>query len=198
MSAAARTMLLGALVLIGSAAGAGQPTPAPRLAKLRGETDKAFAARVLQGEGSDARVLATTWNGVRTLFVDYLRDADTEAPERPLIALEEAAPGQFRKRLVTIGETEGGAPDIAAIGFANVDRDPATELIVILAWRQAHAGACSPLYEVRILDDRYAAGTTLRRLPISEHFGVGCAGQPERFRFTTIGAVKAELSSLRP
>jgi hypothetical protein len=163
---------------------------------MQGETDDAFAVRMLRLGDSDAHVLATTWNGVRTLFVDYVQGADTEAPERPLVALEETAPGKFRKLAVTVGETEGGEPDIAAIGFANADRDPAKELIVILAWRQYHATACGPIYEVRIFDDPDPGGKALRQLPISKHFGEGCADKPERFRFTTISAVRAELSRL--
>jgi hypothetical protein len=191
-------LLIGAC--IASAASAAPPpsaAPGPRnLSKLQGEMDEAFAARVLKLGNSDAHVLATTWNGVRTLFVDYVRGADTEAPERPLVTLQETAPGTFRTLQVTIGETEGGEPDIAAIGFANADRDPAKELIVILAWRQLHAAACGPIYEVRIFDDPDPEGKALRQLPISRHFGVGCAEKPGRFRFTTIGAVKTELSHL--
>jgi hypothetical protein len=200
-AAAARIALIGAIFLIASAASAASPrsaAPGPQnLSKLRGETDEAFAVRVLRLGDSDAHLLATTWNGARMLFVDYVRGADTEAPERPLVALEEAVPGTFRMLQVTVGETEGGEPDIAAIGFANADRDPAKELIVILAWRQYHATACGPIYEVRIFDDPDdPARKSLRQLPISKHFGEGCADKPGRFRFTTIGVVKAELSRL--
>jgi len=199
-SASTRLALLGAILLIASTAGAAPSAPvatAPQhLAKLPGEADAAFAARVLMVRDADVHTLAATWNGARTLFVNFERGGDTESPERPLIALEETAPGTFRKLLVTIGETEGGSPDIEAIGFANADRDPANELIVIFAWRQNHYSACGPIYEVRIIDDPDPAGTNLRQLPISKHFGVGCVEKPQRYRYTTIGAVKGELNRL--
>ena len=198
--ATAGSSLLGAILLIASAAWAGpQPTATAspqNLSKLRGETDEAFAMRVLNPGDAGAHVLATSWNGIRTLFVDYVRGADTDTPERPLFALQETSPDKFHKFQVTIGETEGGEPDIAAIGFANADRDPAKELIVILAWNQYHATACGPIYEVRIFNDPTPSERTLRLLPISKHFGVGCAQSPTRFRFTTISAVKAELDRL--
>jgi len=199
-SVATRLALLGAIFLTASTAGAAPParvaTAPQHLAKVSGEADAAFAARVLSLRDADAHTLAATWNGARTIFVDFERGGDTESPERPLIALEETAPSTFRKLLVTVGETEGGAPDIEAIGFANADRDPAKELIVIFAWRQIHYGACGPIYEVRIIDGPDPAGTTLRQLPISKHFGVGCVEKPQRYRFTTIDAVKRELSQL--
>src|SRR5437879_1544780 len=122
--------LIGALSMIASAAWAAPPSSASAsgafLAKLRGETDSEFAVRILKlKENSDPHLFVAAWNGVRTLFVDYVRGADTEAPERPLFALEETAPGRYRKLQVTVGETEGGEPDIAAFGFANADHDPA-------------------------------------------------------------------------
>jgi hypothetical protein len=199
-SVATRLALSGAILLTATTADAARPPPvatAPQhLAKRPGEADDAFAARVLKLKDTDVHTLAASWNGARTLFVDFERGGDTDSPERPLIALEETAPGAFRKLLVTVGETEGGAPELEAFGFANADRDPAKELIVIFAWRQNHYGACGPVYEVRIIDNPDPAGTTLRQLPISKHFGMGCVEKPQRYRFTTIDAVKRKLSQL--
>jgi hypothetical protein len=52
-----------------------------------------------------------------------------------------------------VGEEDGGIADIAAIGFANADKNPAKELIVILKWNQQHAFELGTAYEVRIFDD---------------------------------------------
>lgn len=192
-------LMLGVILFAASWAGAAPPSPAMNgqsLVQLRGETDAAFAARVLRLGDDDVHVLATTWNGARTLFVDWGRGWDTESPERPLIALQQTGPATFRRLLVTVGETEGGAPDIEAIGFANADNDPAKELIVVLAWNQVHYDACGPIFEVRIIDDADPARANLRELPISKHFGDGCVEKPGRYRFTTIDAVKRELKRL--
>lgn len=162
--------------------------------KLPSESDSAFASRVLKvPEGYELHTLTASWNGVPTIFVDYLTVPETVSPERPLIALQPTPDGAYRKLLVTVGESEGGEPDIEAIGFANADRDPAKELVVILAWNEPHYGACGPLYEVRIFDDPKPSKASLRPLPVSKHFGLGC----EHFRFKTVAAVKRELARLR-
>jgi hypothetical protein len=170
--------------------------PSAQLAKVPGESDAAFVARIFRLGPDEANIVAADWNGVRALFVDFERGADSESPERPLYVLLQQPGGTFREVLVTLGETEGGAPDVAAISFANADRDPARELIVILSWSEPHAGACSPIDEVRILDDAKPGERALRQLPISKHFGVGCANTSKDFRYATVGAVKAELKRL--
>ncbi len=192
--------LLTTLPLAASDANAATPTPAPQsvehLRRFSGESDEAFAARAFKLPRGDAHIVAADWNGVPTLFVDFEQHADTESPERPLFALQQEPGGTFRKVLVTMGETEGGSPDVAAIGFANADHDIAKELIVVLAWPEPHYGACGPIYEVRIFDEPKPRSTTLRRLPVSKHFGQGCGEKPQHFRYTTIAAVKAELKRL--
>jgi hypothetical protein len=200
MHSATPLALFGVILLAVSTVGA---APRPRAAmtsqefvRRQGESDSAFATRALGLRDTDVRTLSASWNGVPTLFVDFERGGETDSPERPLIALQQGAQGTFRKLLVTVGETEGGAPDIEAIGFANADRDAAKELIVILAWPEIHYGACGPIYEVRIFDDPKPDSTSLRLLPISKHFGDGCIEKPQRYRFTTIAAVKRELTRL--
>ncbi len=97
---------------------------------------------------------------------------------------------------MTVGETEGGSPDVSAIGFANADHDRAKELVVVLSWSELHAGGCEPIDEVRIFDDARPGATLLRQLPISKHFGTGCADTPQHFRYSTVAAVKTELKRL--
>jgi hypothetical protein len=188
-----RAALVVLILIAGLPSSVGQAQRAEVVAKLPSESDSAFASRVLKvQEGYELHTLTASWNGVPTIFVDYLTIPVTVSPERPLIALQRTPAGAYRKLLVTVGESEGGAPDIEAIGFANADHDPAKELIVILAWNEPHYGACGPVYEVRVFDDPKPSEASLRLLPVSKHFGVGC----EHFRFKTVAAVKRELTRL--
>jgi hypothetical protein len=188
-----RAALVVLILIAGLPNSVGQTQRAEVASKLPSESDSAFASRVLKVPGGyELHTLTASWNGVPTIFVDYLTVPETVTPERPLIALQRAPEGGYRKLLVTVGESEGGEPDIEAIGFSNADHDPAKELIVILAWNQPHYGACGPVYEVRIFDDPKLSKASLRLLPVSKHFGEGC----EHFRFKTIAAVKRELTRL--
>lgn len=95
-------------------------------------------------------VTPATWNGQPWVFADYLSGPAGEE-ERQLVMLDERMakpPVQ-----VTVGEQEGGAPRILAIGFANADRDKARELIVLLAWDIRHYDVSGTMYGIRILDD---------------------------------------------
>ncbi|HWA61303.1 MAG TPA: hypothetical protein VG939_08005 [Caulobacteraceae bacterium] len=189
--------LLAGIVLAGALSGSpvqvvGRPTPG---------SDLALAKRLLRfGDDADPHVTAATWNGVRTLFVDY--ETAGEDPERAVVAIQPRADGEPRTIQVTVGEQEGGAPDIVAIGFANADRDAAKELIVILAWPQVqHYDVSGTLYEVRIFDDAKPGGRALRLLDVSRRFGSECDcswrdGSSKRFRYKTIAAVKAGLKRL--
>lgn len=188
-----RAALVALLLIVGHAAFAAPPQPVREVAKFAGESDAAFASRVLKVPQDEVHTLAAPWDGVPTVFADYVTGRDTDHPERPLVALQQGARGTYRKVLVTVGETEGGEPDIEAIAFANADHDAAKELIVILAWNATHSGGCTPLYEVRIFDEPKPGEAALRLLPLSKHFDGGCA---EHYRFKSIAAVKRELSRL--
>ncbi|HWW27095.1 MAG TPA: hypothetical protein VNZ85_14495 [Caulobacter sp.] len=188
------TSLLLAFACLGAGARA-QP-----LDRAPGESDLSFATRALGlSKDAEAHTTLAAWNGHPTLFVDYqTSDAD---PERPLVALQRQAAGGYRKIQVTLGEQEGGTPDILAIGFANADRDPERELIVILAWPQTHYDFSGTLYEVRLFDAPKPGQTELTLLPIGGKFGMGCEcgrrdGPDEHYRFKTVAAVKAELKRL--
>lgn len=173
---------------------------AQTLDRAPGESDVAFATRALRlPKGADPHTTLATWNGVPTLFVDYTT-AEAE-PERPLVALQRQAAGGYRAIDVTLGEQEGGTPDVLAIGFANADRDADRELIVILAWSQVHYDFSGTLYEVRLFDAPKPGQAQLMLLPVSGKFGAGCEcgrrdGPDEHYRFKTVAAVKAELKRL--
>jgi len=168
--------------------------------RVPGESDLSFAKRVLRfSNDADPHTTAASWNGIPTLFVDY--ETTGEYPERPLVALQRRPNGEYRIIKVTIGEQEGGTPDVVALGFANADRDPAKELIVILAWPQVHYDVEGTLYEVRIFDDPKPDQEALTLLKVSQKLGSACDcgwrdGTMKHVRFKTIAAVKAELKRL--
>lgn len=170
------------------------------LQRQASEGDQAFAHRVLALPATaEANVISAVWNGEETLFVDYLTDGDY--PERPLLALRRQPSGGYARLNVTTGEQEGGDPTVAAIGFANADRDPAKELIVILTWRVQHYDVEGEMYEVRIFDDAKEDQVALKRLTVSPRFDFGCDcsrrdGPDEQAAFKTIALVKRELTRL--
>jgi len=194
-----------------------------QITRKPGETAQIFAERALglpanSGDShADAHFLETDWNGKTVVFADYLVvrkgfDAKSKEPfditNRVLVALEDTGRGEYRKLDVTVGEEDGGIADIAAIGFANADKDPAKELIVILKWVQSlHAFYEGTEYEVRIFDDAKLGQSGLAYLkPISASFGgpvCDCNYSEDnvhvrktRARFKTIADVKRHLKQL--
>ncbi|MDB5734067.1 MAG: hypothetical protein JWP16_2086 [Alphaproteobacteria bacterium] len=194
------------LVLLGSApawAQPGLPTPGP------GEHLEDFARRVAVPPASRESSLVTpvTWNGQPFLFVDYSIvqpiPGGEQEEDRELVALEKMPGGGYRQRKVTTGEEEGGTAKIEAIAFANADKDPAKELIVLLSWPVQHADVSGTLYEVRIFDDvppDAAQVTYLKSL--SAHFNrhsCECdrdGEKPEHADFKTVAAIKRELAKM--
>jgi hypothetical protein len=170
------------------------------LRRTPGDSDLAFATRELKlSDESDAHVTAANWNGVPTLFVDYRTDGDDA--ERPIVALQQEPAGSYREIQVTVGEQEGGVPDLLAVGFARAEQNPVQDLIVILAWSQTHATVSGTLYEVRIFAPPAPGQTALTLLPISKKFGMECDctwddGTSKHFRFKTIASIKTELKRL--
>ena len=171
------------------------------ITRAPGENDRAFATRALHLMGdAEPHVTAASWNGVPTLFVDY--QTSGEYPERPIAALQRQPSGGYHAFQVTLGEQEGGTPDLVALGFARADHgSPAKDLIVILAWDVKHATVSGTLYEVRIFAPPHPGQQALTLLKVSEKFGSECEctwddGTSKAFRFKTIAAVKAELKRL--
>ena len=184
-------------VLFATAVAQAQPVLLQRQAN---EDDQAFAHRALALPATtEVDVTSAVWNGEETLFVDYL--TDEEYPERPLLALRRLPSGGYANLTVTRGEQEGGEPSVAAIGFANADRDSAKELIVILTWWVKHYDVEGEFYEVRIFDDAKAGQSALSPLTVSRRFDGVCDctwrdGSSKRAPFKTIASVKRELTRL--
>lgn len=171
-----------------------------------GETAAHFAARVLGRPEGEVNIVDTAWNGRRTIFADYQRterQTDYDVTHRELFALVPQPDGNWRRISVTTGEEEGGEAEVAAIGFANADRDTDRELIVILRWPQQHYDYSGALYEVRLFDAPVPGQSMLTYLEAAsgKFGGVGCEcsardGDDKHYRFKTIAAVKQELKRL--
>lgn len=162
-----------------------------------GEPAARFAERVLglARDPYERHVIESAWNGHPSIFADFLR-----GEERELVALQQGPGGRYRRLHVTTGEEEGGRASVAAIGFANADRDARRELIVILTWQVHHYDVGGTFYEVRILDDPAPGRDALVRLPAAERLfaagGCDCDrrdGTRERYRFKTIALVRRAL-----
>lgn len=155
------------------------------------------AAQKLGLPADAVNVTPATWNGRPWVFADYLTGKPDE-DERQLVMLDEQmarAPVQ-----VTVGEQEGGAPRILAIGFANADRDKARELIVILAWDIRHYDVSGTMYGIRILDDWKPGQHALRPVAAAERlfkqYACDCGrrdGSDTVAKVKTIAAVKQVL-----
>lgn len=180
--------------------------PAPDWRLEPGETPAHFAARALGQPENELSIVDASWNGRRTLFADYQRGElqnNYTVSFRELFALVQQPDGAWRKIAVTTGEEEGGDAEVAAIGFANADRDADRELIVILKWPQQHYDYSGTFYEVRLFDTPVPGKPALTYLEgLSKKFGgVGCEcssreGGDTHYRFKTIAAVKQELKRL--
>lgn len=192
------------LPLFALLATANAPAPDWRLAP--GEAPAHFAARILDQSEGDLNIVDAAWNTRRTIFTDYQRierEKDYNVTYRELFALVQQPAGDWRKIAVTTGEEEGGEAEVAAVGFANADRDADRELIVILKWPQQHYDYSGAFYEVRLFDTPAAGKPALAYLEgVSKKFGgVGCEcssreGGDTHYRFKTIAAVKQELKRL--
>lgn len=156
------------------------------------------AAHLVAGDRAEAETLPTVWNRAPVVFVNYLV-ARPEQTQRLLFVVHRDAPGNLQQTRVTAIDEEGGLPEIAAIGFANADRDPARELIVIQTWPQQHYDYGGAFYEVRLFDDLKPGQVALIPLDrVSKRFALGCEcnwrdGKTEHYRFKTILAVQREL-----
>jgi hypothetical protein len=161
------------------------------------------AAHLVNGDEADTHVQQAVWNGQDVAFVDFARPASQpEFDELALFVVSRNVADELEKAFVTAIEHEGGPPEIAALGFANADRDREKELIVIVTWPQVHYDYGGAFYEVRFFDNLAPGRSALKPLErVSKRFAFGCEctwrdGKIEHYRFRTIAAVKKELLRL--
>lgn len=165
----------------------------------------ADAIKLVDGNRVNVHTLETNWNGQRTIFVDYpiAGQGDQDGMEfMQLYAVQSEDAGLKSIKVAEVGP-DGGDPEIASIGFANADHDPAKELIVLLEWPQSHYDYGGSFFEVWLYDDPKPGQSALVKLDkLSEHFGFGCecsfrdGRKDEHYRFKTIAAVRGELKRL--
>lgn len=177
----------------------------PAIERTPGESAVGFAARVLDQHEDKLQVVDTVWNGVPAVFADYpsvrTNERGLRVATRELVALVRQPDGIWRRLTVTSAEEEGGIAEIAAISFANADRDGDRELIVLLKWPQVHYDYGGAFYEVRLFNTPSQGRSSLTYLaePSRLFGGLGCDcnfrdGRRERYRFTTIAAIRQELT----
>jgi hypothetical protein len=161
------------------------------------------AAKLVGADRINTHTLETVWNGKRTVFVDYPTVGDEAGDNFLQMYAVQASDGPLVPIKVAEVGPEGGDPELAAIGFANADRDPAKELIVILEWSQKHYDYGGSFLEVWLFDDPKPGQPALAKLTrLSEHFGLGCecsfrdGSKAKHYRFGTIANVKRELRKL--
>ena len=160
------------------------------------------AVRLLGADRVNTHALEMIWNGKDTVFVDYPTKADDAGDLGLQLKAVQRSHGRLQQFAITEEEPVGGDPAVAAIGFANADRDPAKELIVILEWPQKHYDYEGRLLEVRLFDDAKEGQAALMPMKVSSNFGLGCEcyyrddRKPERYKFATIASVKRELRRL--
>lgn len=177
----------------------------PPFDRAPGETALAFAERalVLVGGDEETHVVEARWNGRPAVFADFTQRGADGDDERALVALMRRPDGLYDRALVTIGEQEGGEPEVIAIGFANADRDSADELAVMLRWPVQHLDVSGSLYEVRIFDDLKPGQARPAFLKsVSDRFAAHACdcgwsdGRRETYGFKTMALVKRELKRL--
>ena len=165
----------------------------------RGAINDAAASRFLGIDRASANTTQAKWNGRNAAFVEYLTGAD-EDELQVFVVYNDG--GRLHSAKVTTGERDCCVPHVAAIGFANADRDAAKELIVILRRPIFNYDVGGSLYEVRVFDDLKVGQESLTPLlKISTRFGSACDcqwrdGKTKRYKFKTIAAVQQELKRL--
>lgn len=173
------------------------------------ETIDAFAARnaPLQSELVHTVIQTTAWDTPNSVIAFYKRDVkEGSTPETIVdgyLFLPRSA-GNYEKILIHHFEEEGDTARIEAVFFANADRDPAKELVVLCSWKQNHAIVKGTLYGTFVFDDvragSHPAELTLLQ-GISDKVSGGCdcwfeSGQKADKRFRTAAQVRAGLKRL--
>jgi hypothetical protein len=177
-----------------------------------GETAQAFALRVGPPGATLAHPAIETdaWHlDGKVLLAFYAVEVKDEASSTPRDVVDGVAwlptgdAGRYRR--VDIGriEPEGAAPEIRSVFFANADRDPGPELVVIVGWEQRHYDVSGTLYGTLIYArQKTASGTGFTYLePVSRKVSGGCEcdfrdAPSEHSPFRTAAEVRRGLRSL--
>jgi len=184
----------------------------------------ATAMQMLGVSGPDAKSTTARWNGQPTVFVDYVIDkakvigrgsgvwdeppsqhvdaftGERDKELRLLVAVQQTPDGKLQSTIVTDVESDALWSAVTAIGFANADKDPDKELVVIVQWGFNQFGSGGGYdYQVRIFKRPDPSKPNLTPLQaVSDHFGSQFDGYSDgggrvRAKFKTIRSVQREL-----
>ncbi|MBV9240804.1 MAG: hypothetical protein JO314_02250 [Acidobacteria bacterium] len=171
-----------------------------------GESAEDFAKRNAPAQTAvSGKVVESPWNGKKTIFAFY--ETQPKDPNDTVLEgfvfVPADADSYERIHMHTFG-VDGGTPQIESVFFANADKDPASELVVIVCWPQVHYDYSGNWYGTVILDD-IPAGTHPTELKylekVSEKVSGGCDcefrdGRKPDKRFENAAQVKAGLKRL--
>lgn len=188
----------------------------------------ATARQMLGISDPDTKTVSAKWNGQPIVFVEYVTDkaavttsdpvgwdeppsghvdmwtGERDKELRRLAAVQQEPDGTLQSTIVTDIQSDALFASVAAIGFANADRDRDQELIVIVQWAVRGGVGGGYVYQVRLFDRHDASKPFLPALvELSDHFGVlqfegdtFDTGERVHARFKTIRAVQRELRRL--
>lgn len=177
--------------------------------RVENETNEAFAKRNAppQSELVHTVIQTTAWNNPNSVIAFY-RHEDKEGKYTVTIVdgylFIPTSTGAYEKILINHFEEEGAPADIEAVFFANADKDPAKELVVLCSWKQQHYDFQGTMYGTFVFDDLkkdvHPAELTLLE-SVSKKVSGGCdcrhrdGSKPDR-RFRTAAQVRAGLKRL--
>ncbi len=109
----------------------------------------------------------------------------------------------YNQLIIDSIESEGGAPKVEAVFFANADKDKNKELVVLVSWPQLHADVRGTLYGTYIYDDLLK--TSEKKLcfkrSISQKLSGGCEctyenGKTKKAKYKKAADIRSALKRL--
>lgn len=179
--------------------------------RVENESPEEFANRYKPSNSQIThKVIESKWNLNSIIIAFYeqeynlpkIEDPDQELYIRIIPTLFIKTENNYKKIIIDTIETEGGAPFIESIFFANADKDSLKELIIIVSWQQRHYEISGKLYGTFIYDNVTATNQIELNFlkDISAKLDGGFDGDKEgkviRAKYKTAEAIKAELIRL--
>jgi hypothetical protein len=182
-----------------------------RLTRLPGESAEAFAKRVTPpGSQLIHQVIETSvWSGNERSIIAFFELTVPIIREDSAIAVTgtiffPAGQGTYRQTRIGDIEEEGGRPEVRSVFFANADKDPAKELIVIVSWPQKHYDVYGDLYGTLVYDNP-DIGNPPEQLKLLEKVSArldgGCDcrwrdGKVRKAKYKTAGDIRSALRKM--
>ena len=181
--------------------------------RLKTETVDQFVTR-LKPDSSvlTHKVIQTNWNSKSAIIAFYdqtyklpvKNDPDQQDYHRVVATIFiQADSSHYNKFLIDNFDSEGGDPNIETIFFANADKDPEKEIIIIVSWEQRHYDVDGTLYGTFIFDNLLTNPQMKLYFlkDVSKKLDGGCEcswrdGETKKSKFKTAADIKAELLKL--